>query len=398
MTVQFPLVGNLFVAEIILLIAAAVGVQSWLRTSLHQSIVVIRLAMLGVVMVISYSLTDLIVGNSVENQMRGFARCAFLVSDILGIWYLVRRQTSRLQLLVSAYAVAQIVATAVHDEGSSFVSTWKFGYSLPVTILLLTCIPQITRLLGTPIANGLLLALSVIHVYLDYRSLSGICLITWGIVAFRYLRRRRNHIAYLVLGTMAGSAAFAFFGYVYSSTHNDFSARREAANAARLAGIYAATDAIISSPLIGHGSWAYGDLFGTSFDRFYAELTGKRYFEVAGYQEFGAHSQLLQAWYEGGAAAAVFFLYLFSRLLSAVGFSVTRPDEDPGGPLKVLLVLLALWNLLFSPFAGEHRFWIAAVVVVLGLLRDDVVALRRASSFGRSDLTHLRAVALGMSK
>ncbi|MEZ5399685.1 MAG: O-antigen ligase family protein [Bryobacteraceae bacterium] len=383
MTVQIPLGGNLFATEVVLLGYALLGLHSWLGSPGQQSILVLRAAGLACLMLISYTLSDLLTQNTWDNQLRGLARCFFLVSDTLGLWHLVRRDRRLISTLLVSLAVAQIAQTLLTEEHKMFVAEWKFGYALPVTILVLVILPALESRAQPRLTMAGLLAASVLHVYLDYRSLSGVCLVVWSIMVYRSLRSAARTTARPVLAGVLTAAALGLASTAYFASREDFSTRREAANAARLAGISAALDAITSSPVLGHGSWAYDGTFGLSFDDEYTRITGKRYVDVAGYQEFGAHSQLLQGWYEGGALAGLFFGFLLIQLLRLLFFAATNAPDSAHLPLFVLIMTLAVWHLLFSPFAGEHRFWLATATILMGLMQDSKATVERRRLFQR---------------
>jgi O-antigen ligase len=92
------------------------------------------------------------------------------------------------------------------------------------------------------------------------------------------------------------------------------------------------------------------------------------------------HSQLLQAWVEGGFLGALFFLIYGRQLLLALLWLGLRHVPGRLTPLYLLFVVSGLWNLAASPFLGAHRINIACAVAAVALLaRERKLAMRTNS-------------------
>jgi O-antigen ligase len=88
-------------------------------------------------------------------------------------------------------------------------------------------------------------------------------------------------------------------------------------------------------------------------------------------ETLGPHSQLIQVWAEAGLLGLVFFLYYGKLLARALVQLFFRRPLDLMTPLFLYYLLVALWNLFFSPFANLHRFDIGlSLVISVQVLRE----------------------------
>jgi O-antigen ligase len=84
---------------------------------------------------------------------------------------------------------------------------------------------------------------------------------------------------------------------------------------------------------------------------------------------FAPHSQILQAWFEGGILGAAFFIVLLWQLLTGLHVTIMSRTYDALSAVFAYVLLLQLWDLFMSPFGGDHRMEIAMAVVAVVLLR-----------------------------
>ena len=138
--------------------------------------------------------------------------------------------------------------------------------------------------------------------------------------------------------------------------------------------VLVSSQAIVDSPILGHGSWAkdfaYVDLLA---DR----LSSLGYEVGAGLSDVGlipAHSYLLGSWVWAGilgglfwAAIAVVAIWL---LLNLYAFHVEL------APLLVFSAILLLWNIAFSPYGFSGRI-LASYGIAICLLGLHLMAIKR---------------------
>jgi O-antigen ligase len=214
---------------------------------------------------------------------------------------------------------------------------------------------------------------------LDYRSLGALCVLVGSVAIARTKRVSRRSIAgWATAGAMLLTAIGVISISMQSSA--EFADRRQESNASRLASIQVATDQVLESPLIGHGSWASNSALLDAVRNLTRNLGSKSTVES---DAFGAHSMVLQAWFEGGLLALAFPLMYGFVLLTGIG-AAWNARGDTGKPIALICLWLfgSLNHLLFSPFNGSHRIDVAfsVVMAVISLAKESSQSVTRVSS------------------
>jgi O-antigen ligase len=168
---------------------------------------------------------------------------------------------------------------------------------------------------------------------------------------------------------VAGVAAAAVTVFTLLANSNaEFAQRRGASDIGRFAGLKVAAIAITDSPILGYGSWGHGTE--KYADLYFADTLGDM-MKIGAENMMGSgtgflpHSQILQAWMEGGILAALFFLaYGWYTVVTIRDLAFAKVQTRFRGFLLALL-LLNLWHLVMSPFMGGHRLDIASTVAIL---------------------------------
>ncbi len=376
--VPIELVGVMYAGELLLLVVAAWAIVVNLQNPrFWDRALLLPLASLGVTF-LGYILSDLINNSGISNLVRGWARLVFLATDILAMYFLCRKRPLNLLIFCSGIAAGATVA-AESQSGLDVSMRYKLAIAVSITIAVL-CLGALLRGRLQYLSVSLALAAAgVVHIWMDFRSLGAVCLLTGAIVFSKTLERSRIRGLYAVLLLGAVAAGVGILSYSYYFTQDSYSQRRRESDNWRLASAAAAMDAIRRAPLLGSGSWATSSQILAVFDASFADNAGRRLSGRAG-MELAGHSQVLQAWYEAGILGLAFFVYFANTLLRALWISIFRAQLDPLMPLVILSCLLSVYNLGFSPFAGTHRIQIAISVVAAEMVRRNWRSFARAGN------------------
>jgi O-antigen ligase len=129
--------------------------------------------------------------------------------------------------------------------------------------------------------------------------------------------------------------------------------------------------AIVDSPILGYGSWGqgtekYAQMYYNSVIDDLTAADPEMQMNRGG--NFTAHSQVIQAWMEGGLLAGAFFLTYIWLLVRALLRCVRVRPVDFLMPAMVFVIASNLWDSIMSPFLGLSRISlamaIAAIIVV----------------------------------
>lgn len=328
-----------------------------------------RVLMLTVLlMFVGYVLSDIAAGTARDLYLRGWARVAVLASSAFSLCVLCHRDKRSLWWFCVGMGVGGIATNFVAGMP---LAQWKLGYGEPMAYL----VAGVAALLPMWLAALVVLLLGGLTILLDYRSLGALLMLA-AIATF--LRSRgigltqlARHIPLLVLGFgIVGAGAL----YLLNASEDGNQSRREVSNISRFAALRIGAQAIIDSPLIGYGSWGQGtkkyadmlyeetlgDLLAVGDDKVVGDPRRGSY--------FSAHSQVIQAWMEGGLLAGSFFIAYM--LLLAKGFYqvLLKRAADYLTPLLLLIFSTNLWASVMSPFLGSQRITVALTVAALVLL------------------------------
>jgi hypothetical protein len=128
--------------------------------------------------------------------------------------------------------------------------------------------------------------------------------------------------------------------------------------------IIVSSRAVIDSPILGHGSWARDP----KYQRMLLEIENSYGVKVPLTEvRFGglipAHSHLMSAWVDAGIVGAVFWMYILFSTVKAVAKATM--SQLPLKPAYISLLVLLLWDIMFSPFGGLRRVTVSFFIVLI---------------------------------
>jgi hypothetical protein len=365
MSARVTLVGEVHLGEILLIFVAllviflrGVGPRQtpWFAW-------IFGLAAFG--MLIGYIVSDIAVASSPGQYLRGWARVSVLAFNFLALLLLVSHSERLLGWFLLGLALG-ILVDALFTGTPFNVVGWKEGYAFPLGILLALWVGR----RSTVVAGLLMGAFGIVSVLLDFRSLGGVFLVSSGIVLAHVggdIKRHRHLVRGLLVVTSM-TVAILVAWMALSGTDAEYRKRRDESDIGRYAGLVVALDAISDSPLIGYGSWAADKTYIQKLMREVEKESIKRKVQVDIGKSILPHSQLLQAWVEGGLLAGVFFVLYGLGLLGGLRWLVLDHRPNPLTAVYAVLVINGLWDLCFSPFLGPHRINICCALAATSLL------------------------------
>lgn len=348
-----------------------------------------KILLLGGLWLLSQIATDLIRDTPPENYLRGWAAIIFFLVDFCAVYIMARKKPDVVRVLVLGGALGAMLALLALPTNYSEAEPWKFGYGPPVTMLALLYLSTGNRY-KAKYGLVLLAMLGVLGVYLNARSLGGMTMLTAAILYLgqkpgfiNYENQRRNPLK--LVGIAAG-VLISIFGilFVYQWTAESgylpenvtekyfMGKTKNAGLLGLLVGgrpeILISSQAVIDSPIIGHGSWAedakyaymryaVADKLGLNINEAYLK------YSVESSNLIPTHSVLMQAWVWAGLLGAVFWLFVlrFITRKTFASFTISHALQ----PLVLFSGISGIWNLLFSPFGGGERISWAIVLVLI---------------------------------
>ena len=269
--IEIETIGRLFFTDIIFL--SLFPIILILQFKNLQKRIVIQIIMLGLIWLLSQVLTDVIRSTPSNDYYRGWAK--IIVTTIhFCIIYLLINDNRRIVIFTLGLCFGDILGYFFNPNLYSQYYPWKFGFGSPVTfiIILLACIFYRRYFF---ISTSLLIFSSIINLYMDFRSLSGICFIAAIYLLIQHLVINENNnqarlklkeivVIFFILTLSAltflkGYETLAKKGILGESAQIKYYYQASGDYGIMIGGrseVLISIYAIIHSPLIGYGSWA----------------------------------------------------------------------------------------------------------------------------------------------
>lgn len=379
---EITIIGRLIVTEILLL-----ATLPWLWRTPNRPALPRWFVVLWAGWLISQIITDMVVGSEFRDFARGWAGIFITLTNFAAILVLVATPR-RARIFAAGLGFGGLLGLLLVPHLSAAVDPWKWGLALPIAFLLAAGLSggvgeRVRWLPAVAFA-----AFGVTNLILGYRSLAGIGLLAAGYLSLSALvgrrfraadqsrRRAAVGIAFLAaagVGVLGVYSAIASQGLLGPEAQARYFAQGGALGIV-VGGrpeALVSTQAILDSPLLGHGSWPD--------DPTYARLLAERQralgYEVTpdyvGADLIPAHSYLMGAWVWAGFLGALFWFTVAAGAVWLLANLYTLRVEL--APLLVFSAMLLLWDIAFSPYGLGARitapYGLAVCLLGLRMLR-----------------------------
>ena len=410
--VQVVVVGRLILSEIL-----AVVLLPWLLRSKDRLRAPTWLIVLLGVWFASQIATDVVARSAFSDWIRGWAAIAFTIIDLLAILTLAATPR-RARIFAAGIAAGSALAYFFEPTLLMIADPWKFAFAASIGYALASALSGAWAARRPWLAIAAFATFGVINaVVFGYRSMSGVALLTAAYLLFAVLLGRQRSLprstpARAVIGgglyavsalvvfvglssaaaaNLLGDAARAKFeaqsGVVVPSVPPGASIAPDASLPPRpsiapgasapanplgvitggRAEFLASTQAILDSPILGHGSWARGPKYVEMQHQKLIEMGVPRGNLPTDPTLIPTHSYLLGSWVWAGVAGGIVWLALGALALWVIACLPAAKLEI--SPLIVFAGSLLLWSIAFSPYSNTERIYamFAVVVCLLGL-------------------------------
>jgi O-antigen ligase len=365
--IKFAPFGEIYGSELLLPIVAVMavgrgGARVWRDRIFQVLVAALALSLAG------YMVSDLAAGSRADQYLRGWGRVTLVLVDFAALSIVIAQDRRNLWWFVLGLGLGGMAYLRLFLHTP--ISIWKFGYSEPMACLA----AAIGWFLPAKAAALWFGTLGVLSMKYDYRSFGAIC---FAVAGYVWVRSGRPALPLRGSARLLGTAAAGLLVvgvtiFALGSTEDGrTAARRASSNAGRAAALDVGIAAVSDSPVIGYGSWTEDAKLAELFAQRYRQYLGISWDIPAGVL-ISPHSQILQAWVEGGIFGAAFFgVLLYMLLKSGPRLFLIRP-LDMLAPTLAYVYLLGAWNVFMSPFSAPHRVGIALAAVVPVLLHLEV--------------------------
>jgi hypothetical protein len=308
------------------------------------------------------------------NRLKGTARVVFFILDFTALAIFINNRTRR--MVVFALSIAAVLLVGSREFSGDFSLQWKFGFSQGFAILALLGASYFYAKRRYRVCFFIWFVLVALNLKYGFRSQLAIHVASAVLIlplsgqarGRRHGPRGANDTSrVLILLALAGGAVYAANASIkYAAQRGFFDESQSAKFLGQAEGDYGvlvggrpetlvAIQAILDSPIIGHGSFPYGLKYlqlkqDIQYEHGYTDSDEPEELE---YPVIPTHSHLTLAWVEGGILGGICWIYIMILVVRGVlRLSVLRPHL---APLYSYLLVGFLWDILYSPFGSVNR-------------------------------------------
>ena len=328
-------------------------------------------------------ISDAYNGIGAFNRAKGIARVVFFALDFMALAILLNNKTRRFIVFTLSFTTVMFVGSL--QFRGDFSLEWKFGVAQGVAVLALLVSSYFYARRRYWICFLLSMILAGLNLRYGFRSQLVVQLVaavlilplfdearTWR--SGSQVAQKRWKVAVLLV--LAGGAAYAANAAIrYGSSIGLFDESTSAKFVGQASGDYGvlvggrpetlvAIQAIRDAPILGHGSFPYGQKYvqlkqDIQYEHGYSDSDEPI---EEDYPVIPTHSHLTMAWVEGGILGGVCWIYIFALTVrSLLILNSLRPNL---APLYSYFLVSFLWDILYSPFGSVNRIWGAFFILL----------------------------------
>ncbi len=386
--IEITVIGQLIVSELLMVV-----MLPWLWGAQDRLRLPRWFVLLWAGWLFSQIVTDVVVGSAFRDFARGWAAIAFTFTDFAAILVLASTP-GRARLFALGFAAGGLLGYFIAPAGFAAGDPWKFGLAVPVGFFVAAGLSGSIgkRLPWVPV--GAFVVFGALNLLLGFRSLGGVSLLTAGYLLFSVFAGRRQAVldwsfpritaglfllALGAVGTLQLYDAAVSQGLLGSNAQTEYENQSGGKLGVLIGGrseILASSQAVIDSPILGHGSWAK--------DPKYVDLRAQRLSSLgytagdnySGTDYYGGdlipvHSYLTGSWVWAGFLGGLFWLAVLA--VAAWMLANLYSFRAELAPLLVFSTMLLLWNIAFSPYGSGARilacYGLALCLIGLNMMR-----------------------------
>ena len=358
--ITFNIVGVISISELILVFTSFL----YINKSLFLKFPIIKtISLLYVGLLLSQILSELIIGNDLNNAFKGFAITivsyfhfiflfSFFIKDRKLIVYAILGMLAK--GLIFGTQFEGEVSEVLQGEGAVFL---KF-YLAP---LIINVILVVSISLKKKIISLICLFFGLSFIVLGARS-SGLLILLTGLITYLvvFVKTKINTKKIALLSLLVFSASYGLYIVYVNAVLN---AKITAGNSEQIKALsnpynpfnlllmgrtetFVGWIAFMDKPLFGHGAWAIDQSF--KYNALAHTLKNSdRMFQVQDLNIIPSHSVLIGSGMQNGIFAFFFMAYILYFVLKRGFLSINK--HDPYIVLNIFFIISIIWNGLFSP-------------------------------------------------
>lgn len=376
--IEIETIGRLFATDIIIL--AIFPLILFTKHKRFKDRIVRLVIFFGVLWLCSQILTDIVRNTQSYDYYRGWAKICVSLIHFTTLYLLIYNRKRRLVLFALGLSIGGIIEYYYNPGIYAIDYPWKFGLGMPVTLLIVV-VASLLYKRSFILSVSLLSFAFMLNLYMDFRSLSGVCFLSTIHLSLQWwwakTNKYQNYIStkqLFTIGACLSISSYIFItGYGQLANQGFLGVRAQQKYKLQSSGdlgilvggrseILVASQAIINSPIIGYGSWAKDYLYADSLNYLLRDL-GYIPSAFNDLELIPTHSHFFGAWVEAGVCGALFWGFIF--ILAVRFLTVFYQTKNNLNILATFIAFFLMWDILFSPFGADQRFIKPYYIIVI---------------------------------
>ena len=382
MLVKINLIGNLFLCEVLILLCFALVLFNY---KIYQKKIFLIFFSLYFFYTWGLFVSDIVNNSSFIDYSRGWAKQFFTFINILFFYFLFEKNKKNVDPLLLGFGVFYIIHAFLDSNNFSVFSVFiKFGglFGLYVVIVLILK-KYFKSTFFFILVHGVNVLFFILSVLFVARSIAGIFILLTLLLWIIRFQKKKYKVPILKIFLYSFFVLISIlYSFNFLSINNFFGDdARNKFEEQYVEGFgpfgliiggrtefIIAFEAIKNSPFLGHGSWASDYALTQKFYDLKKELNVPHSPQVFGdiYNKIPSHSHLTSAWIEAGFLGFVFWLFILFSIAKILKYILYIDNKNIVYlPIILLLCLWSTWDILFSPYGGERRFFWGFTIALL---------------------------------
>lgn len=360
---KFRFIGTFYASEILILFICFFIPWKPLFSNRYAS----NIFKLTILWLFSCVITDIYVGSSPLDSMKGAFNLIFFIFQFPVIYWLISDKPRRFLYYLIAYGIMSLpcffmFGPTINDEDSGIMgeNIWLYYSMVPLAVGVISWL-YYKHKIGYRLCSLMMVGFGFFMLFHNSRNvfltMSMAAVLLYQIDKYNGdLQQFRRHIPATVMILMIGAIAINFsYSYLASNgilgeyAYNKYMAQSKADNIIEggrgetILGI----ELIKKSPILGYGSFAMDK--GDAFHKAYAKAAGKKYVRPIIERRMPGHSYIVGAWMQNGIGGGIFWLYILILMWKYFkSGAITRGNALL--PAILMTFTATFWDILFSPF------------------------------------------------
>ena len=346
--------GKIFLFDIFIPLAIIYIIYTKKNAEIDKNILCLVL-----ICIINQIIQDSINATSINNFLKGTWKYMMIFPTLIFVYkfiYLIKINKFDLNtLFISTFGIGIILVYILQPNIHAVDGDWwKFGIALPITLFVIMFSIKINSYVI--ITSFLLLAICYINFHLGYRSLGFIVLIVtvYSLLVNTRVICKLNRFAILLIASII--SIFLYFnlmhGLLSTKEKNKYETQVLMNNNYKTIELYTAGKI---TNIFKNGR---AEIFSSSqriIDEMpWSIIKGKGTWAMENNELIKSHSHILGAFIEYGLIGAFLWIYI---LLISLYYTYTLLQRYNKNEFIIITIFgLLSWDIIFSPFAGDHRF------------------------------------------